>query len=64
MTHLMQILMRLVKNYRKKAEMIFSANIDRHKSNLLVYAKYWKRVCLPSLLFGSGIFTLTPTSID
>ena len=41
--------------------MIFSANIDRRKINPLIYVKYWKQVCLPSLIFGSEIFSLTPT---
>ena len=42
-------------NIGKKAGIIFSANIDRHKTNPLIYVKYWKQVCLPSLLFGSEI---------
>ena len=41
--------------------MIFSANINRRKTNPLIYVKYWKQVCLPSLLFGSEIFSFAPT---
>ena len=51
----------LKKKTRKKAGIIFSVNIDRHKPNPLIYVKYWKQVCLPSLIFGSEIFSLTPT---
>ena len=48
----------------KKAGMIFSANIDRRKTNPLIYVKYWKQVCLLSLIFGSEIFSLTPTLLS
>ena len=44
----------------KKAGMIFSSKFDRRKTNPLVYIKFWKQACLPSLLFGSELFTLTP----
>ena len=46
---------------RKKAGMIFSTKFDRRKTNPLVYIKFWKQACLPSLLFGSDLFTLTPS---
>ena len=48
----------------RKEGMIFSANIDRRKTNTLIYVKYWKQVCLPSLLFGSEIFSLTPALLS
>ena len=48
----------------KKAGMIFSANIDKHKTSPLSYVMYWKQVCLPSLLFGSEIFSLTPALLS
>ena len=44
-----------------KAGMIFSSKSDRHKTNPLVYIKFWKQACSPSLLFGSELFTLTPS---
>ena len=44
--------------------MIFSANTDRRKTNPLIYVKYWKQVCLLSLIFGSEIFSLTPTLLS
>ena len=46
------------------AAMIFSANIDKRKTNPLIYVKYWKQICLPSVLFGSEIFSLTPTLLS
>ena len=39
----------------------FSSKFDRPKTNPLVYIKFWKQACLPSLLFGSELFTLTPS---
>ena len=41
--------------------MIFSSNLDRRKINPLVYVKFWKQACLPSLLYGAEVFTITPT---
>ena len=49
-----------IEKTRKKAGMIFSSKFDRRKRNPLVYVKFWKQACLPSLLFGSELFTLTP----
>ena len=56
--------MKILKKLAKKAGMIFSANIDRRKTNPLIYVKYWKQVCSPSLIFGSEIFSLTPTLLS
>ena len=44
---------------RKKAGMIFSSNVDRRKTNPLIYVKFWRQACLPSLLFGAELFTIT-----
>ena len=41
--------------------MILSSKFDRRKTNPLVYIKFWKQACLPSLFFGSKLFTLTPS---
>ena len=46
---------------RKKAGMIFSSNVDRRKTNPLIYVKFWRQACLPSLLFGAELFTITPS---
>ena len=29
--------------------------------HLFIYMKFWKQACLPSILFGSELFTLTPS---
>ena len=50
-----------IEKTRKKAGMIFSSKFDRHKTNPLVYITFWKQACLPSLLFVSEFFTLTPS---
>ena len=46
---------------RKKAGMIFSSNVDRRKTNPLIYVKFWRQACLPSVLFGAELFTITPS---
>ena len=40
--------------------MIFSSRLDRRKVNPLIYVKFWRQACLPSLLFDDELFTLTP----
>ena len=45
----------------KKAGMIFSSNVDRRKTNPLIYVKFWRQACLPSLLFGAELLTITPS---
>ena len=49
---------------RKKAGMIFSANFDRRKVNPLIYIKFWWQACLPTLLYGSELFTLKPSLLE
>ena len=49
---------------RKKTGMLFSANFDRRKVNPLVYIKFWRQACLPSLLYGRELFTLTQTLLE
>ena len=41
--------------------MIFSSNFDRRKISPLIYIKLWREACLPALLYGTKLFTLTPT---
>ena len=43
-----------------KAGMIFSSNLGRRKVNLLIFVNFWRQACLPSLLFGAELITLTP----
>ena len=44
-----------------KVGMIFSSNLCRQTVNSLVYVKFSRQACLPTLLFGAELFTLTPT---
>ena len=49
---------------RKKAGMIFASGFDGRKVNPFVYIKFWRQACLPSLLYGVELFTVTPTLIE
>ena len=44
---------------RRKVGLIFASNFDRRKVNPLVYVKLCKQACLPSLLFGAELWTLS-----
>ena len=44
--------------------MIFSFNLDCRKVNPLIYVKFWRQACLPTLLFGAELFTLTPNLLS
>ena len=44
--------------------MIFSANFDRRKVNPLIYVKFCWQACLPTLLYGSELFILTPSLLE
>ena len=44
--------------------MLFSANFGRRKVNPLVYIKFWRQLCLPSLLYGTELFTPTPALLE
>ena len=45
----------------EKTGMLFSSNFDRRKVNPLIYIKFWRQACLPTLLCGTELFTFTPT---
>ena len=49
---------------REKAGMLFAATFDRRRTNPMVYLKFWKQSCIPTLLFGSELWTLTPTLLN
>ena len=49
---------------RKKAGMIFASGFNCRKVNPFVYIKFWYQACLPSLLYGVELFTVTPTLIE
>ena len=41
--------------------MLFSSNFGWQKVNPLTYIKFWRQACLPTLLYGMELCTLTPT---
>ena len=45
-----------IEKTRKKAGMILNGCTDHKKTNLTIYVKLWKQMCLPSLLFGSELW--------
>ena len=47
-----------IEKTRSKAGMILSSNLDRRKVNPLIFVKFWRQVCLPSLLFGAELLLL------
>ena len=53
-----------IEKARKKAGMIFACNFDRRKTKPLIYIKFWREACLPSLLFGAELFSLTTTQLN
>ena len=52
-----------IKKARRKGGMILSMGFDRKKVNPLIYIKLWKQACLPSLVFGSELWSLTKTDV-
>ena len=50
-----------IQKARKKAGMLLSANLDHRKTCPLVHVKFWKQTCLLVLLFGSELFSVTPS---
>ena len=48
---------------RKKGGMIFSSNFDYRKVNPFIHIKFWSKAYLHSLLHGSELFTLIPSSL-
>ena len=52
-----------IEKTHKKAGMLFLANINRRRTSPLMYVKFWRQACLPALLFGSELFTLTSSQL-
>ena len=48
----------------KKAGMIFACNFDRRKTKPLIYIEFCRQACLPSLVFGEELFSLTTTQLN
>ena len=53
-----------IDNTRRKAGIIFASGFDRREVNRFIYIKFWQQACLPSLLYGVELFTVTPTLIE
>ena len=51
------------RKHEKKAGMIFSSDFNSRKTNPLIYVKFWRQACLPSLLFGTEFFTLNASKL-
>ena len=49
---------------KKKAGMLFSANFVRKCVNPMIYLKFCKQACIPTLLFGAEIWSLTSTHLE
>ena len=52
-----------IEKARKKAGMNFFSDFNRRKTNPLIYIKFWRQACLPSLLFGIELFTLNASQL-
>ena len=49
---------------RKKAGMLFSADVDRRRMNPMVYIKFWRQACIPALFFGAELWTVTKAGFE
>ena len=49
----------VIDNIEKTQKKRGNANFDQRKVNPFVYIKFWRQACLPSLLFGSELLTVT-----
>ena len=48
----------------KKAGMLFSANFVEKCVKPMIYLKFWDQACIPTLLFGAEIWSLTSTDLE
>ena len=44
--------------------MLFFADFYRRRINPMVYIKFWKQACIPALLFGAELWTVTKSGIE
>ena len=44
--------------------MLFSANVVRKCVNPMIYLKFWKQACIPTLLFGAEIWSLASKHLE
>ena len=52
----MQAYFQLMLTIKKRAGMVFLANLDYLKTCLIVYVKFLKQACLPALLYDTVIW--------
>ena len=52
-----------IEKAHKKAGMIFSSDFNRRKTKPLICIKCWRQAYLPSLLFGTELFTLNASQL-
>ena len=52
-----------IEKERKKFAMIFSSDFNCRKTSPLIYVKFWRQACLPSLPFGTDLFTLNASQL-
>ena len=52
-----------IEKAREKAGMIFSSDFNRRKTKPLIYIKFWRQACLPSLLFVTELFTFNASQL-
>ena len=43
--------------------MLFSADFDSRRMNPMVYIKFWRQACIPALLFGAELWTVTKSGL-
>ena len=48
----------------QKAGMLFSANFVEKYVKSMIYLKFWDQACIPTLLFGAEIWSLTSTDLE
>ena len=48
----------------KKQECYSLLNFDRRKMNPMVYIKFWRQACIPALLFGAELWTVTKSGLE
>ena len=44
--------------------MLFSADFDRRRMNPMVYITFWRQPCIPALLFGAELWTVTKSGLE
>ena len=52
-----------IEKTRKRAGIFFSSDFNHRKTNPLIYIKFWRQACLPSLVSGTELFTLNASQL-